>query len=318
MVGRDMTLWPDIRIVYSRRFGHALQRGRVLIWLPLAVCRTLIERGPDCLGPALYALLETHGFVCTNTAPLANRRTECFLDHICNRSSQHLYNVLRETVSIVIGCGGLGSHVAMMLASLGAGRLHLVDNDVLDESNLNRLIWARRDDIGRRKVQVLKEFLTARYDCEITVTTENVGTECQALADLHRRFGGALFLTLDSNRAVRQIVSQLHRLGSFPYIHAGYNGCDCVVGPLVRTFDDACPFCHSERLDILNADAFIAPSALPNNALTAAFAVSQMLRVLGGKDSSVCNGVWRLDLSTGSIHISTRTKDDECATCQSR
>ena len=38
----------------------------------------------------------------------------------------------------VAGLGGLGSHIAVMLARSGVGALHLVDFDLVDESNLNR------------------------------------------------------------------------------------------------------------------------------------------------------------------------------------
>ncbi|WP_270298015.1 ThiF family adenylyltransferase, partial [Eggerthella sinensis] len=38
----------------------------------------------------------------------------------------------------VAGLGGLGSHIAVMLARSGVGMLHLVDFDRVDEGNLNR------------------------------------------------------------------------------------------------------------------------------------------------------------------------------------
>ncbi|MDU0364525.1 ThiF family adenylyltransferase [Rhizobium sp. 25PS6] len=56
----------------------------------------------------------------------------------------------------VVGCGGTGSPVALLLARLGVGHIFLVDKDVIDETNLNRVHGARRDDIGRAKVEVLK------------------------------------------------------------------------------------------------------------------------------------------------------------------
>jgi molybdopterin/thiamine biosynthesis adenylyltransferase len=56
----------------------------------------------------------------------------------------------------VVGCGGTGSPVALLLARLGVGHIFLVDKDVIDETNLNRVHGARRNDIGRAKVEVLK------------------------------------------------------------------------------------------------------------------------------------------------------------------
>lgn len=62
---------------------------------------------------------------------------------------------LRRARAAVIGAGGTGSHVAIQLAHLGIGRLVLVDPDIVDLSNLTRLIGATAADIGRPKVEVL-------------------------------------------------------------------------------------------------------------------------------------------------------------------
>lgn len=55
----------------------------------------------------------------------------------------------------VIGAGGTGSHVVTQLAHLGVGHVVLVDHDVVEESNLSRVVGATRDDVGAPKVQVM-------------------------------------------------------------------------------------------------------------------------------------------------------------------
>ncbi|MDX2027179.1 MAG: ThiF family adenylyltransferase [Alphaproteobacteria bacterium] len=46
----------------------------------------------------------------------------------------------------VVGCGGTGSAVAALLARLGVGQIVLIDNDIVDRTNLNRLHGARQAD----------------------------------------------------------------------------------------------------------------------------------------------------------------------------
>ena len=64
---------------------------------------------------------------------------------------------LRKLRIGIVGCGGTGSAVAMLLARLGVGQLVCIDNDVVAQTNLNRLHGARQADADalRPKVQVM-------------------------------------------------------------------------------------------------------------------------------------------------------------------
>ena len=62
-----------------------------------------------------------------------------------------------QTASVV-GCGGTGFWTALLLAMSGAKELILVDTDILEVSNLNRLLL-REDQVGKKKTEVLKELI---------------------------------------------------------------------------------------------------------------------------------------------------------------
>lgn len=68
---------------------------------------------------------------------------------------------LRAATVTIVGVGGLGTWAAAGLASAGVGRLVLVDDDVVDLSNLNRQVLYRRSDVGRPKAEVACEALAA-------------------------------------------------------------------------------------------------------------------------------------------------------------
>ncbi len=59
----------------------------------------------------------------------------------------------------IIGLGGLGSPVAMYLAAAGVGKLHLVDFDQVELTNLQRQIIHSSDGIGTLKVESAKKRL---------------------------------------------------------------------------------------------------------------------------------------------------------------
>lgn len=66
---------------------------------------------------------------------------------------------LAELHVAVVGCGGTGSIVAEALARLGVGQLSLIDDDLVESHNLNRLQGAGLGDIGLHKARVLSDRL---------------------------------------------------------------------------------------------------------------------------------------------------------------
>lgn len=52
----------------------------------------------------------------------------------------------------VVGAGGLGSPVILALAAAGVGEITVIDDDVVDGSNLQRQVMHRIDDVGYPKV----------------------------------------------------------------------------------------------------------------------------------------------------------------------
>lgn len=68
-------------------------------------------------------------------------------------SAGAMARLLRSRV-FLLGCGGLGGHVAEILARTGVGALRLCDMDVFEESNLNRQRFCVESALGRPKAEV--------------------------------------------------------------------------------------------------------------------------------------------------------------------
>jgi molybdopterin/thiamine biosynthesis adenylyltransferase/rhodanese-related sulfurtransferase len=68
---------------------------------------------------------------------------------------------LEQARVLLVGAGGLGSPAAFYLAAAGVGFIRLVDDDVVDRSNLQRQILHGEAGIGRPKVESAAQALAA-------------------------------------------------------------------------------------------------------------------------------------------------------------
>ena len=104
---------------------------------------------------------------------------EEFVAALAERHGAELQEKLATARVAVCGLGGLGSNIAIALARAGVGRLHLIDFDRVDLSNLNRQQYFV-SQLGMPKTEAMRENLRqiAPY-CEVVtdqvrVTDENL------------------------------------------------------------------------------------------------------------------------------------------------
>ncbi len=67
---------------------------------------------------------------------------------------------LKAAKVLVIGAGGLGCPILQYLTAAGVGTLGIIDNDVVDESNLQRQVIYTIDDVGKSKAETAAKRLS--------------------------------------------------------------------------------------------------------------------------------------------------------------
>ncbi|HUS24108.1 MAG TPA: molybdopterin-synthase adenylyltransferase MoeB [Candidatus Binatia bacterium] len=77
--------------------------------------------------------------------------------------------LLRDSVALVVGLGGLGSVATAYLAGAGVGHLLVADRDRVEASNLQRQVLYRQGDVGREKTAAAAAQLSA-LNSEVRVT----------------------------------------------------------------------------------------------------------------------------------------------------
>jgi molybdopterin/thiamine biosynthesis adenylyltransferase len=126
--------------------------------------------------------------------------------------------LLRSLTVAVVGLGGIGSFVATELAHLGVGRMVLIDHDIVDESNLNRLVGAGSSVIGRNKVAVARSAIRrANPECNVTISRGDVTD----LVVARKLFDADFVVLCTDGHASRAVVNQIAYQFYVPTIDVG-------------------------------------------------------------------------------------------------
>lgn len=121
----------------------------------------------------------------------------------------------------VCGLGGLGGHIAELLARFGVGRLILVDGDAFGEDNLNRQLLCTESGLGRAKAEAAAERVgEVNSSLEVTAYHRFVGP-----ADIPEVFSGADLVidALDNVSSRLALEEGCARLG-IPLVHGAIAG----------------------------------------------------------------------------------------------
>jgi adenylyltransferase/sulfurtransferase len=130
----------------------------------------------------------------------------------------------------LIGVGGLGAPAALALAKSGVESLILIDDDVVDRSNLHRQILFRDADVGRPKVAATIDSL--RRHGVTTKLEAREGRLTPATLDVLQ--GADVVVECSDNFATKFLAADAARLRGLPIVHGSairWIGTVLSVGP---------------------------------------------------------------------------------------
>jgi bacteriocin biosynthesis cyclodehydratase domain-containing protein len=155
---------------------------------------------------------------------------------------------LRAATVAVLGCGGLGTWALGALAGAGIGRFVLIDDDVVELSNLNRQVLYGVADVGLPKADRAAAWLR-RFDPGVDVAAHR--RRIGGAAELRRLLAGAdlLVQTADSPPyAIVRWVDEACRALGISYVLGGQRPPVLRVGPTIVPGRTACFTCRETAL----------------------------------------------------------------------
>jgi len=233
----------------------------------------------------------------------------------------------------VVGAGGTGSPVAVQLARMGVGKIRLIDNDIVEKTNIPRVYGSGEKDVGKPKVDVLKKHMETFSKSEIEAVNLNVTDED---ARKYLTDSDVIFACTD-NLTSRHVLNDISIRYFIPLIDVGCridlnkdgSISQATIKVQIVTPDSACLWCTGalngntilqESLSDTEKQEWVRngyyhvvekqPSIISMTTMAASMAVNKLLSLLGVFGSEY-NSYTRIELKDGVVvDVVAETKND--------
>ncbi len=240
---------------------------------------------------------------------------------------------LGDSRVLIAGAGAIGNEAVKNLAMLGIRNFTIVDFDVVEVSNLSRMLFFDKADYGKPKSKVLAEKLHRKYP----------HLEIMAVESRLEKLPLNLFLNSDiivsglDNFASRVFLTSISRRYLVPMVDGGIAGYQCRVQSYIPP-DDPCPICpvarsqYSKLVGLRNpCDAPVEDAKVPSLpttiSLVSSIQAQEVVKILLGYKAYLesgrwpetagkpLEGIWIADLKYNKYSILKLSKNKDCMVC---
>ena len=220
--------------------------------------------------------------------------------------------LLKEKHVVLIGLGGLGSPLAYYLASSGIGQATLIDDDIIDVTNLQRQILFSTDDIGKKKVDVA-ELKMQKINPSIRINA--VSERLLSTTNVNFIDSADLIIDATDNFETRSLINRVSLDNKLPLI----------MGAAIRFSGQIIVF----RNDLPGQPCYncLYENVSDSNACIDSGVFSALTGVVGSLQASECikvlldigdrleSRLLTIDLKNNDFRIVKLNKDKECKVC---
>ena len=218
--------------------------------------------------------------------------------------------------ALLIGAGGLGSPIALYLASAGVGRITLCDGDAVDLTNLQRQIVHRTESIGSAKVESARRTLhSINPHVEVIAIAERLDES--RIAALAER--ADVVLDGSDNFATRHAVNRACVRHLKPLVSGAAVRFDGQVAVFdMRRPDAPCYAClfpeSGENEDVRCA---VMGVFAPLTGIVGTIQAAEALKLLAGTGETLTGRLLLVDALSMELRTIRLTKDPHCIVCGS-
>lgn len=206
---------------------------------------------------------------------------------------------IRAAKVLIVGVGGLGSPIATYLTGAGIGRIGIIDDDVVDATNLNRQVLYTEDEAGKPKVECAKHRLQS-LNSEVEIDAYPFRLTKENAHELISHYD----IVVDGidNFATRYIVSDECQRQGKPYVYGAIRAMEGQVAELCKG--------HSTYRTLLPDEEATLSMPHPGKAVlgttpgvVGSVEASQVLMLAAGFGEPLIDKLWTVDLSTMMSYV---------------
>lgn len=216
--------------------------------------------------------------------------------------------------ALVVGAGGLGSPVALYLATAGVGHITLVDNDTVDLTNLQRQIAHSLNRIGQPKVDSARTAMLA-INPEVQITAVNTRADAALLDTLVAQ--ADVVLDCCDNFATRHAINAACVHHRIPLVSGAAIRMDGQISVFDgRTTTSPCYACvFPLSADFEETRCAVMGVLAPLVGIIGAMQAAEAIKLLGGSGTSLAGRLQMLDARTMSWNEIRIPRDPACIVC---
>ena len=219
--------------------------------------------------------------------------------------------------AVIVGAGGLGSPAALYLASAGVGRITLIDDDVVDLTNLQRQIAHTTDRVGMAKVESAARAIAA-LNPQVQLTLVSSRVDAAALDGLVR--DATVVLDCSDNYATRHAINAACVQHAKPLVAGAVIQFDAQI-TVLDPRDPQCP-CYAcifaPDADFEEARCSTMGVFAPLVGIVGAMQAAEALKLIAGIGRSLAGRLLMLDGRSMEWNTMRVQRANHCTVCMAR
>ncbi len=221
---------------------------------------------------------------------------------------------LRDAKVLVVGAGGLGSPALQYLAAAGVGQIGVIDDDIVENTNLQRQVIHTDASIGMPKVHSAAEAIRAQNPF-VTVKPYHRRLDDSFAPELFAEYDFVLDGT--DNFATRYLVNETCVAGKIPLVAAAltqWEGQISVYDPANDAPCYACIFPHAPAADLVPSCAEAGVIGPLPGVIGSMMAV-ETIKLITGAGDPLRGRLMIYDALYAETRVITAKRRPECAVC---